>query len=267
MKTTNWIKCPICSDNVAINPRTHTIRKHRIGGQQSGDICSGSHRLSIRPAPTEETIFINDFPIFTTNNELAHKITELVDCEVKYLMRSDLMEEYGLHNSVAKVECVYLPERFTDFSSPPMFSFMRSRTCPDMIYVHLRNNELKRSLSELLPVLEEQDDVVASMLRSNITTFKYPTRYSLPEAWEIDLHLASALIISTQEHFSKEVAKFVWYILTHGRLPLVTDTQRPALMEILIEAKTHLVRSNPPKLREALMTLIDIQDYVNATQH
>ena len=97
------VTCPICYSLVSVNERTFSIRKHRIGGKQKGEVCAGSHRLYLRPADLSEAprthhhvVYIKgeheQYPIYATEdiNE-ARKVANMVGFETR--ISSELIDD------------------------------------------------------------------------------------------------------------------------------------------------------------------------------
>lgn len=148
MKTTETTICPICQQRVSINPRTFTIRKHRVGGRGS-DVCDGSGRLFLRPhnltSTTSYTLYVNARPLMSGRG--ARPLISTSDRQYLAEVEANLKVEYEIHveplASVAEtfnlprstperlnLHWCYLPWWITSSSQGPL---VRSRTCNNLV--------------------------------------------------------------------------------------------------------------------------------------
>ena len=139
MKTTETTICPICQQRVSINPRTFTIRKHRVGGRGS-DVCDGSGRLFLRPhnltSTTNYTLYVNTRPLISTSDRqyLAEVEADLnVEYDVQVEPLASVAETFDLPRSTPErlnLHWCYLPWWITSSSQGLL---VRSRTCNNLV--------------------------------------------------------------------------------------------------------------------------------------
>lgn len=139
MKTTETTICPICQQRVSINPRTFTIRKHRVGGRGS-DVCDGSGRLFLRPhnltSTTSYTLYVNARPLISTSDRqyLAEVEANLsVEYDILVEPLASVAEAFDLPRSTPErlnLHWCYLPWWITSSSQEPL---VRSRTCNNLV--------------------------------------------------------------------------------------------------------------------------------------
>ncbi len=194
MKTTDRTTCPICANNVAVNPRTLCIRQHRVGGQKS-DVCDGSHRLAVRPVnlnPTDYTVYVDKKPYLSTaDEELARKVARSVKGRVFDEWRSDVIEAFSLPSTPSpRYMWLYLTrDAMQTWAHRSAARFVRSRTCPQLVMINLEKADALATLRLAEPSLAVRGEIYAEELRAALNVIEHPRRYTPPPAWEIDAHL------------------------------------------------------------------------------
>ena len=277
MKATERTICPICGTEVAINPRTHTIRQHRLGGQKS-EICPGSHRIYLRPAhlePTDYTVYAEgaEHPLLSTSDrEYAQEVARLIDGHVYDEWRDHVVDAFQLPSSpAARIMWIYLPEHRVDWVFKQ--NIVRSRTCQNLVAIPLIDTTAMSLLSKLDAAVQEnyeEGDAIpfyAEEVKSALNAIYDHRRYVAPPRIEIPALLASALItlaLTGMERESDEVLGALWFILTHGALPPMTKDVSASLSALLSCAEHLVIHMRPARLRENLTALTDLQDAARA---
>lgn len=277
MKATERTTCPICNTEVAINPRNHTIRKHRLGGQKS-EVCSGSHRIYLRPAhlePTDYTVYAEgaEHPLLSTSDrDYAQEVARLIDGQVYDEWREHVVEAFNLPSApAARIMWIYLPEHRVDWVFKQ--NIVRSRTCQNLVAIPLIGLRALSLLGKLDAAVQENYDegdstpFYAEEVKSALNAIRDHRRYVAPPRIEIPALLASAIItlaLTGLERESDEVLRALWYILTHGALPPMTKDVSAPLCSLLSCAEHLVIHMRPERLRENLVALTDLQDTLRA---
>lgn len=275
MKATERTTCPFCDTEVAINPRNHTIRKHRIGGQK-GDVCPGSHRIYLRPAhlePTDYTVYAEgaEHPLLSTSDrDYAEEVARLIDGQVYDEWRDHVVEAFKLPTApAARIMWIYLPEHRVDWVFKQ--NIVRSRTCQNLVAIPLIDTTALSLLGKLDAAVQENYDegdpvpFYVEEVNSALNAIHDHRRYVEPPRIEIPALLASALItLALQSQQGDELLSALWYILTHGALPPMTNGVSEDMCAILSCAEHLVTNMRPERLRENLVALTDLQDTMRA---
>lgn len=274
MKTIERTKCPVCKREVGVNPRTFSIRKHRLDGQKS-QVCAGSNRLYLRPASqkkAEFTLFVGGKPVLTTPHRA---FVDDLDAQLLTYSRSvaptwrdTLITDYDLpHGPSPRVMWSYLPDYAVSSALDAVYH-VRSRTCTPLVAVHIDDEVLASALrTELEGASEFEGDLCHTELMETVRVLDNPRTWRAPPVWDIHLDLASALIRASgvcERIYNIDSYKLVWHTLTYGKLPSATTEEFESFRQVLAKAEDILVRARPTDLRTPLATLIDMQDTVHA---
>ena len=232
MKTTETTICPICQQRVSINPRTFTIRKHRVGGRGS-DVCDGSGRLFLRPhnltSTTNYTLYVNARPLISTSDRQYLAAIE-VDLNIEYEIHveplASVAETFDLPRSTPErlnLHWCYLPWWIRDSSQGSLV--VRSRTCNNLVGIPSGSSSpqtlvLRETLEEFLGAvqsdtfLEEEIAEALEQLDSGSSPHA-PLSISSRIAAQIINNVSSMSTTPRSPASDDALRRGVWILLTH----------------------------------------------------
>ena len=282
MKTTETTICPICQQRVSVNPRTFTIRKHRVGGRGS-DVCDGSGRLFLRPhnleSTTNYTLYVKWFPLISTSDRqyLADIEADLsVEYDIQVEPLASVAENFDLPR--ATPECLnlhwcYLPWWITSSSQGPL---VRSRTCNNLVGIPSSSSSpqaivmrgvLKNFMSAVQSdaFLEEEIAEALEQLESGYSPHA-PLSISPRIAAQI-INAVSATPTSPRAPESwANLRRDVWVLLSHNVISHDIDSLRILRISNALEQVESLLAHNPAHrahLHHDLIEINHIRDILN----
>ena len=288
------VTCPVCYALVSVNERTFSIRKHRIGGKQKGEVCAGSHRLYLTPADLSEAprthhhvvyiagLGLEEYPIYATEdiNE-ARKVANMVGFETRISSENidDVCKDAELDLSCIDfgVRFFYIPQFLTATvqstwgSTPHIYS----RSCPSLLAVTRHDPQLLRALRVLYNVTERSAPSLTSFVQDAILFADQGRFVGEQPSFAMSYYVVASIIKAhhkgraalTSEDSIQPLHQAVWSLLFSKAIPRLSSHTLILLGSVLESAESELLRSAPKAgLRKHLIQLIDLQDIVYAQQ-
>lgn len=282
MKTTETTICPICQQRVSINPRTFTIRKHRVGGRGS-DVCDGSGRLFLRPhnltSTTNYTLYVKGRPLISTSDRqyLADIEADLsVEYDIQVEPLASVADTFDLPRATPErlnLHWCYLPWWITSSSQGPL---VRSRTCNNLVGIPSSSSSpqaivmrgvLKNFMSAVQSdaFLEEEIAEALEQLEGGSSPHA-PLSISPRIAAQI-INAVSATTTSPRapESWAK-LRRDVWVLLSHNVISHDIDSLRILRISNTLEQVESLLAHNPAHrahLHHDLIEINHIRDILN----
>ena len=282
MKTTETTICPICQQRVSVNPRTFTIRKHRVGGRGS-DVCDGSGRLFLRPhnleSTTNYTLYVNARPLISTSDRqyLADIEADLnVEYDIQVEPLASVAETFDLPRSTPErlnMHWCYLPWWITSSSQGPL---VRSRTCNNLVGIPSSSSSpqaivmrgvLKNFMSAVQSdaFLEEEIAEALEQLESGYSPHA-PLSISPRIAAQIINAVSESLTSTRAPESWAKLRRDVWVLLSHNVISHDIDSLRILRISNTLEQVESLLAHNPAHrahLHHDLIEINHIRDILN----
>ena len=282
MKTTETTICPICQQRVSVNPRTFTIRKHRVGGRGS-DVCDGAGRLFLRPhnleSTTNYTLYVNARPLISTSDRqyLADIEADLnVEYDIQVEPLASVAETFELPRSTPErlnMHWCYLPWWITSSSQGPL---VRSRTCNNLVGIPSSSSSpqaivmrgvLKNFMSAVQSdaFLEEEIAEALEQLESGYSPHA-PLSISPRIAAQIINAVSESLTSTRAPESWAKLRRDVWVLLSHNVISHDIDSLRILRISNTLEQVESLLAHNPAHrahLHHDLIEINHIRDILN----
>lgn len=282
MKTTETTICPICQQKVSVNPRTFTIRKHRLDGHGS-DVCDGSGRLFLRPhnlaSTTSYTLYVNSRPLISTSDR--QYLTDIeAGLEVEYDIQveplASVADTFDLPRATPErlnMHWCYLPWWITSSYQGPL---VRSRTCSNLVGIPSGSTSsqalvLRATLEKFLGAVTsdafiEQEINEALEQLKNGSSPHAPLEISPRIAAQLINHVSSTSTTPRSTASSDALRRDVWTLLTHQVLSHELHSLRMLrLTNTLDRVEGSLARdpAHRAHLHNALIEISHIRDILN----
>jgi hypothetical protein len=284
------VTCPICYDLTSVNERTFSIRKHRIGGTQKGEVCAGSHRIYLTPADLSEAprthhhvVYLKgdkeQYPIYATEdiNE-ARKVANMVgyNTEISSELIDEVCKEADLRVSSVDfgVRFFYVPQFLTATiqSTWGETPHVYSRSCPSLLAVTRHDPQLLRALRVLYNITERNDPTLSAYIQDAILYADQGRFVGEQPSFAMSYYVVASIIKAHHKFHAtlcgerqKELHQVVWSLLFNKAIPELPRAVAPFVSGLLEEAESELLRLAPKSgLRKHLIQLIDLQDIVYA---
>lgn len=282
MKTTETTICPICQQKVSVNPRTFTIRKHRLAGHGS-EVCDGSGRLFLRPhnleSTTNYTLYVDRRPLISTSDR--QYLTEIeAGLEVEYDIQveplASVANTFDLPRATPErlnLHWCYLPWWITSSYQGPL---VRSRTCNNLMGIPSGSTSsqalvLHETLEKFLGAvqydafLEEEINEALEQLEGGYSP--HPSLDVSPRtAAQLINHVSGTSTTPRSPASSDALRRDVWTLLTHQVLSHELHSLRMLrLTNILDQVEGALARepAHRAHLHNDLIEISHIRDILN----
>jgi len=282
MKTTETTICPICQQKVSVNPRTFTIRKHRLAGHGS-DVCDGSGRLFLRPhnlaSTTNYTLYVNSRPLISTSDR--QYLTDIeAGLEVEYDIQveplASVADIFDLPRATPErlnLHWCYLPWWITSSYQGPL---VRSKTCNNLVGIPSGSTSsqalvLRATLEKFLGAVTS-DAFIEQEINEALEQLK---NGSSPHAPLVVSPRIAAQIINTSNTYNTKQAHSLrqtlmierfWIILSHNVISAdISARGATLLINVLDNVENALARNSKHRahLREDLIQISHIRDILN----